>query len=165
MDEVLAADLVFVLLACPDLRGAFHLEAGGSFRGLAPGLDAELVQAGGELLDELPDLVALGPGERASPAGAAGLEVVGAGGERLPEDDLFPFLEEELGFELPLVELGQYLAQLVQGHVVVDTLLVASRGGVLAEDAGGELVDVGDVDAGQQIWLDEGGKTQPQVGR
>jgi hypothetical protein len=50
VDEVLAAEPILVVAAGLDLRGAFDLVAGGAFGGLAPGLDAELVEAGGSII-------------------------------------------------------------------------------------------------------------------
>ncbi len=133
MDEVLAADRVLVFAAGLDFRGAVDLVAGGSLGCLAPGFDAALVEAGGELLDELPDVVAIRPGQCAATAGPAGLEVGGAGGHGLAEDDLLPLFQEEFRLPAAVVELGQQLAQLVQGDAVVDALFAAAGGGVFAQ--------------------------------
>ncbi|MEE1740779.1 hypothetical protein PUR49_30410 [Streptomyces sp. BE147] len=60
MDEVLAVDLVLTVLPGLDPGGAFPLEAGRAFGGLAAGFAVLLVEAGGELLEDLPDLGAFG---------------------------------------------------------------------------------------------------------
>lgn len=65
---------------------------------------------------DLPNGLALCAVEGAAHARAAGLEVVLAGGDGLAEDDLFPFLEEELGVPALLVVLEEDLAQDVQGR-------------------------------------------------
>ncbi|MEK8142302.1 hypothetical protein NKH18_06835 [Streptomyces sp. M10(2022)] len=120
-----------------------------------PRFPAQAAQAQGELVEQFPDGGAFGAGEGASHAGASGLEVVLAGREGLAEDDLFPFVEEELGAPALLVVFEEDFAQYVQGPVFGDQAALRAGRGVLGEDVLCELVDVFDVDAAEQCRVHE----------
>jgi hypothetical protein len=66
-----------------------------------------LVETFDEAFDKCPDRGALFAADALSAAGAAGLEVVGAGRQALAEDDLAPFVVEELGVEAVVTGLGE----------------------------------------------------------
>lgn len=59
------------------------------------------------------------------------------------------------GIPALLAGFEEDLAEDVQRHAVVDSLLSGAGEGVLVDDAGGELVDVRDVDAGELLGFEE----------
>src|SRR5690606_7902036 len=79
--QVATADVSLAFGPELDLAGAFHLVAGRPLGGLRPGFTAQSVQAQGELVEQLPNDSAFGTAEGAPHTGAAGLEVVLAGGK------------------------------------------------------------------------------------
>ncbi len=155
----------FLLLSSPFLDLVFpgDLQPRRSFRDLTVGFQPSGLQSLGEAFGELPDLGTVGAGDAASPACPPGPEVVGAGCDGLPQDHLVPLVAEEFGVPAVLSRLRQELSPLAQGLGVVDPTLAVARIG-FADDSGGQLVDVRDVDAGERLQATERDEARPQVG-
>ena len=146
-----------------DTVGPLPLQLGRTLGDLVPGLHALPVQALRELLGELPDRGPLGAGDGPPRPGSAGAEVLGAGADGLPEDDLGPLVLQELRVPPVLAQFVEQPTPLADRLVVVDQPLAVAGFG-LPHGPQRQLVDVADVHPRQQLLAAERQQAGPQVG-
>jgi hypothetical protein len=121
-------------------RSRLAEQAGGLVGQLQVGGLAGGSQSGGDLLGSLPDLAALGLGERTAAAGASAGQVGLFGVQVLGQDDLFPLVLEERRGEG--CGCGGIRPAEAEGALVGDDGGAAG----LPDDAVGEAIDVQDLD-------------------
>ncbi len=135
-------------LAGLDDQGSVALLVPGSkVSDLLGGCLAQFGQPGGVLLAQVPDLAAILAGEGTAPADSASTVVLGPSVEGLADDDLGPFISQEIAVPPAATgDLGEKFVPEVTGLLVTEE--AGALGGVgVGQDTAGEAVDGNDVDA------------------